>query len=128
MIDVREIPNGGKNLVFKVKGGVKILEGMVVAIKDGIAIPGSKTTEAIAVGVAQNMADNLLGSDGAVEVKVKRGVYKLLNSSDTPITQADLFKTAYFEDAYTVVALGTGSSAVGKILALEDEYVIVEIV
>lgn len=127
MIETREVLNDGKNLVFPVKAGVKITEGMVVAIKDGIAIPGAKTTGATAVGIAQTLADNRQGIDGDVEVKVKRGVYRLLNSTETPVAQADLFKTAYFEDAYTVVAIGTGSSAVGKILALEDEYVIVEI-
>lgn len=122
-----EVMNGGRTLVFPVKAGQKITEGMIVAIKEGYAIAGAKTTGAITVGVAVEPADNTNGADGGIEITVKRGAFKILNSSVNPVTQADVFKTAYFVDAYTVTAIGTGSSAVGKILSLDGEDVIVEI-
>lgn len=127
MSGTTEIMNGGKTLVFPVKAGQVIKEGMIVAIKEGYAIPGAKTTGATTVGVALEPVDNSAGTDGEAVIKVKRGAFKVLNSTDNPVTQADVFKTAYFVDANTVTATGTGSSAVGKILSLDGDDVIVEI-
>lgn len=124
---IQEVLNGGRNLEIPVKAGVHIEAGMIVAIKSGLAIVGAKTTGATAVGVAQCDADNRNGADGEVFVKVKRGTFKVSNSTDNPVTQVNLFDKAYFADAYSVTAVGTGSSVVGKILAIDDEEVIVEI-
>ena len=127
MSGTTEIMNGGRTLVFPVKAGQAIDEGMIVAIKEGYAIAGAKTTGATTVGVALEPVDNTKGADGEVEITVKRGAFKVLNASVNPVTQANVFKTAYFADAYSVTAISTGSSAVGKILSLDGEDVIVEI-
>lgn len=128
MIEIQEVLNNGRNLVLPVKAGAIILTGMLVAIKEGMAIPGAKTTGLLTAGVAQNDANNSGGMDGEVEIKIKRGVYRVGNCAELPVTQVDLFKPAYFADAYSVTATETGSSVVGKILALDDQGVIIEMI
>lgn len=128
MRHIEEVLNGSRHLEIPVKAGEYIETGMMVAIKTGLAIAGAKTTDAIAVGIAQSTADNRNGEDSEVSVKVKRGTFKVFNSLDDAVTQAHLFAQAYFVDAYTVTATETGSSVAGKILAVDDEGVIIEII
>ncbi len=118
-------------LSYKLKAGAKIHAGGLVQIDStGFAIAGGVGTGRICVGVAQVSVDNTLGANGAVSVAVRRGAFKLGNSTGGDlIGQADLNKTVFVADDQTVAktdATGTRSAA-GKVLQIEADGVFVEI-
>ncbi|MDE6234110.1 MAG: hypothetical protein K2M60_12310 [Lachnospiraceae bacterium] len=102
-----------------------INEATIVAInKDGYAVPASKTTGQIVAGCAIKYTDNALGGNGDIEVPVRRGTFVWNN--DGSIKKTDILKDAYVSDSQTVTITATGSSKVGKILAVDDDGITVE--
>lgn len=124
-----EISNGGKTLVLPVKGATTIYQGSIVALDaNGLAIPGETAEGLTAAGRAEETIENS-GADGAVSIKVTRGVFVFDNTA-TPankITAAHVLKTCYIEDDQTVTALATGASAAGRVIRVDDDGVAVEI-
>lgn len=121
------VETNSKTLNLPVKGGVKIYEGSLVALEEGLAIPGEKAEGLIAAGRAEEYIDNTDGADGDVTIKVTRGVFKFENDVTNPVTTAELLSNCYILDDETVTALATGASVAGKVIALDDSEVIVEI-
>lgn len=124
-----EISNGGKTLVLPVKGATTIYQGSIVALDAaGLSIPGETAEGLTAAGRAEETIENS-GADGAVSIKVTRGVFVFDNTA-TPankVTQAHVLKTCYIEDDQTVTALATGASAAGRVIRVDDDGIAVEI-
>ena len=127
--DTPELANGGKTLALPVKGATTIYQGSLVALNaSGYAVPGSAAEGLIAAGRAEETVVNA-GADGAATIRVTRGVFVFDNSATqgNKVTAAHLLKPCYIEDDQTVTALSTGSSVAGKVIAVRDDGVAVEI-
>lgn len=117
---------GGLIIELPVKGKSLVKEAELVAIgEDGYAITANKEVGLRVVGCALNLSDNSLGADGEKTVLVKRGAF--LIGSDGKIRKTDIFKDCYVVDGKTVTTTADGSSKVGKILGVEADGVVVEI-
>lgn len=113
---------------FAVGTGSKIFAGAIVMKNaTGYAVKGATATGQIALGVAQELADNTSGADGAINVKVKKGTFRFAN--DGTITIADIGGTAYIVDDQTVADNnGTSTrSALGTIVDVDATGVWVKI-
>lgn len=102
----------GKEFAFPVAASTKIFAGAIVALNaSSLAVKGATATGLIAVGVAIEQADNSAGGNGAINVKVRRGLWLMGNSaSSDAIALADVGATCYIVDDQTV-AKTDGSSA-----------------
>jgi hypothetical protein len=119
----------GEVFDFPVKGSTTVYQGSLVALNAGYAAPGAAATGRVAVGRAEDTVANG-GSDGAVSVRVKRGIFRFANSAaGDAITQAEAGATCYIVDDQTVAKTdGTGTrSAAGKIIAVDSLGVWVQI-
>ncbi|ANQ83700.1 hypothetical protein dqs_0624 [Azoarcus olearius] len=120
----------GAVLGFPVKANAKIFAGALVVLSAGFAAPGSVATTLIAVGRADEAADNTGGADGAITVQVRRGTFKFGNSASTDlIAQADVGADCYIVDDQTVAKTNGSNtrSRAGKIVAVESDGVWVQI-
>jgi putative NADPH-quinone reductase len=120
----------GKTLVLPVKANTKIYEGGIVMVDSGYAVAGKKATGLITAGRAEEFVDNTGagGVNGAKTVKVRRGVFKYNNDTTNPVTKSDVLKDCYVLDDDTVTILNTGASKAGKIIGLDDDQVIIEMI
>lgn len=108
----RTTPNrGGSELSLPVAAGAKIFAGAMVAVNaSSLAVPGAVSTTLRGVGVATEQADNTGGAASAINVKVRRGVWKMANSSAGDlIALKDIGASCYIVDDQTV-ALTNGSN------------------
>lgn len=115
---------------FPVAATTKIYQGSIVALNAGYAAPGATATGRIAIGRAEETADNTSGSAGAIKVRVKRGVFKYGNSSSgDQIAQADVGADCYIVDDQTVAKTNGSSSrsVAGKIVGVDSDGVWVQI-
>lgn len=108
----RQTPQrSGTELSLPVAAGVNIRAGAQVAINgSSLAQPGAVATTLRGVGVAIEAADNTGGAAGAINVKVRRGVWRMANSASTDlIALKDIGSSCYIVDDQTV-ALTNGSN------------------
>lgn len=111
---------------FPVKAGVKPIQGGIAVLNAGYAAPGTTATGLIAVGRFEETVDNTAGADGAVSARVKRGIFKFVNSSaGDQIAQADVGADCYIVDDQTVARTNGSNtrSAAGKIVAVDADGV-----
>lgn len=100
---------------FPVVASMKIFAGALVAmIKSstgvGYVTKGAAATNLTALGIAEEYVDNSAGADGALRVKVRRGVFRFKNStSSDAIALKDIGASCYIVDDEQV-ALTNGSS------------------
>jgi hypothetical protein len=106
-----------------VKGSTTIYQGSIVYINAGYAEPGSTTTGKLAAGMAEETVVNA-GANGAVNVRVRRGVFKWVNAD---AVAADLYKTAYANDDQTISVVATGKSVLGKLVQIDSDGAWVEV-
>jgi hypothetical protein len=95
-----------------------VKQGGLVVMYGGYARPGRTATTDYCVGVAQADADNTGGADGAISVRVERGIFRFKNStSGDAITRSDIGATCYIVDDEQVAKTnGTNTrSAAGKV-------------
>lgn len=129
LTDFRDTPEVayGQYLTIPVKGDTTIYQGSLVAINaSGYAVPGKKAADLTAAGRAEETVRNP-GTDGAVMVTVKRGVFVYANSATNKVTSAHVLKPCFMEDDQTVTALATGASVAGLVVRVDDHGVAVEI-
>ncbi len=120
-----------KEFSFPVKAATRIYGGSIVAIDtaNGFATKGAASTTLKSVGIAQANADNTLGADGAIEVKARRGLFRLANSAAGDlIARADIGADCYIVDDQTVAKTSGGAtrSVAGKIRDVDSVGVWVE--
>ena len=105
----------GEVFGFPVKAAVKPIQGGIAVLNAGYAAPGTTATGLVALGRFEETADNSAGSNGDLNVLVKRGVFKFANSSAGDlIAQADVGADCYIVDDQTVAktsATNTRSAA-----------------
>ena len=90
---------------------------LVALNEEGYLVKATKSEGLRVVGIATDNADNRMGSDGAEAVSFTSGGFVFKQEG---INQTDLMKTAYIKDAATVTTSSTGTSAVGKIIEVDD--------
>jgi len=102
--------------------------GMVGKNAAGYTVPGADVAGLTIVGVADGYAHNS-GDAGDEDVLVRRKrAFCFANDATNPCTVAHLFTSVYVVDEGTVSSDGgTNSIVAGKMLALDDAGVIVEI-
>lgn len=115
---------------FPVKTAVKLFAGSIAAIDaTGYLTKGAVATTLKAVGVMQEQVDNTGGADGAVNGKVRRGVFRLANSAAGDlIARADIGADCYIVDDQTVAKTNGAAtrSVAGKIRDVDAGGVWVE--
>jgi hypothetical protein len=130
----------------KIKGGVKIYHGGMVALDaDGFVIPASTTADLV-VGVANlqiqgsddpgltgqalppvyittgNLIDTTGLADGVKTCVVEFGVFKFNNKAgDLVVNPTHLFRDCFVEDDQTVRATGAGSVKAGVVAGFDDD-------
>lgn len=121
----------GEDFEFPVDAGKKIYAGTMVVVDtaDNLAKPGVTATTGRCVGVAQETADNTAGADGAVSVKVRRGCFRMANSTSTDLIDiGDVGLDCYIVDDQTVAKTNGSStrSVAGKVRDVDAAGVWVE--
>ncbi len=114
----------GEYLDEPVAAGKKIFAGAIVVLSaTGYAEPGATAVGLLARGRAEEQVDNTAGVDGAVSIRVRRGIFQYAN--DGSITRANITGTAYIVDDQTVAATdGTATrSAAGEIVDVDADGV-----
>lgn len=124
----RQTPDrAGDYGTYKVKGGVKCLEGGIAVLASGYCKPGVKASGLKMVGVFAETKDNSAGSDGDIKVRVLllRGTreVKLTNDGTDTITQAHVGASAYILDDQTIGSVSTGATAAGIIQQVDADGV-----
>lgn len=117
-----------KEFQYPVAAAAKIFAGSIVMLNaTGFAKKATVATGEKCVGVAQEQVDNTGGADGAIDVKVKRGLFRFAN--DGTVARVDIGGTAFAVDDQTVADNnGTSTrSAVGVIRDVDTVGVWVEI-
>jgi len=100
----------GTDREIGVKAATRIWQGTIVVNDGGVAAPGRTATGLVALGVAQETADNTGGAAGAIKAKVRSGTFYLKNSSGDPVTAASIEKDVYIVDDETVSATNAGGN------------------
>lgn len=96
---------------------------LVARDSSGYATPGAEATGLLGVGRAEARADNSAGSDGDVNVEVRKGVFRFANSSGgDQVTAADIGADCYVADDQTVAKTdGAGARSVaGKVFDVDS--------
>lgn len=109
----------------KIGTGVKVYAGAIIVINSaGYAVPAtSAATHKCCLGVADKEYD-LSTSNGQFRIKVKPGIYKVVNGSGDPVAIADIGSTVYLLDDQTIGKTNPGGntlSAAGKMVDLDAD-------
>jgi hypothetical protein len=109
-------------VAYPVKTGVKIWQGSQVVLDAGYAKPGVTGTGLLTVGMAAETIDNTAGASGDLNVTVKPGISRWLNSAAADeITQAEVGGLAYVVDDQTVAKTdGTATRSIAGTIAAVD--------
>jgi len=114
----------GDLISIPVAASVTIYAGALTVINStGFAAPGSTATGLTVAGRAETEADNASGSNGAVNVTVRRGVFKYDNSGTDPVGEANLYGVCYIVDDHTVSKTnGSGTQSIaGVVLEVDSD-------
>jgi hypothetical protein len=118
--ELRELP---------VKAATTIYAGALVCLDaSGWAVPGATATTLVAIGRAEEKVANS-GANGALNVKVRRGVFRFGNSaSGDLIARTEIGKDCYIVDDQTVAKTNGSStrSVAGKVYDVDAIGVWVE--
>jgi hypothetical protein len=113
-----------------VAAGKKVFAGaLALANGTGLVEPGIVAVGLTCLGRAEHQADNSLGADGAVAVRVRRGIFAWASGAGADaVTNANLGQTVYVIDDQTVgLTNGTNTrSAAGKVFLVDADGVWVE--
>ncbi len=114
-----------RTIVLPVAAKAALTEATIAAVNEsGYAVLGSKAEKLTVAGCVQRPADNSAGADGAVDVEVRRGTFVWDN--DGTIEKTDVLKMCYIAGPTSVTKTDTGASVCGRILAVDDDGVTVD--
>lgn len=118
----------GDIITVPVAASTKIHGGSIVARNAaGNAVKGASTAGLVYLGRAENEADNSSGAVGAIDVAVRRGVFRWSNHATSTLTKAHVGDVCYIADDETVAKYGShGRSPAGLVVAVDEEGVWVE--
>ncbi|CAB3764131.1 hypothetical protein [Paraburkholderia humisilvae] len=103
----------GARFSYPAKAGVKFFVGAIAAIDSatGFATKGAASTTLKGAAIVQEQIDNTAGADGAANVPVKRGLWRVANSAGADqITFKDVGSNAYIVDDQTVAKTDGGAT------------------
>lgn len=111
-----------------VKANAVIYAGALVVNDAGVAAPGRTATGLVALGRAEGTVNNTGGADGALRVRVRRGVFGFKNSGADPIVAADIGKDCWIVDDETVAKTSATNtrSVAGKVFSIDGDTVFVD--
>ncbi len=124
----------GRIVIIPMGGGKKVFAGSLVQLSaGGYAQPGAPGAGQVTAGCAEEQIDNTAGADGALSIKVDRGVFRFDN--DGTITLAHKGMKCFVLDDHTVTltngdaGLGAGAqySECGPIVDVDADGVWVEL-
>jgi hypothetical protein len=108
--------------------------GLAVLNATGYVQPGTAATSLTAVGifdhsgdVLNGVVDNTGGADGAVNARVRQGIFCFVNRSDDLVVEADVGQFCYIYDDTTVCHTGTSKSVAGLVRRVDAQGVWVQI-
>lgn len=105
---------------YPAKAAKKFFVGAIAAIDsaNGFLTPGAASTTLKGAGIVQEQIDNTAGADGAVNVTVKRGLWRVANSAGADqLTLADVGADCYIVDDQTVAKTdGTTTRSVAGVV------------
>ncbi len=114
-----------RNIELPVAADTKLRELTIAAVNaNGYAVAGSKATGLKVAGCVQRYTDNSGGEAGGMTVPVRRGTF-VWNKSGT-IARTDILKLCYIAGVDSVTLDSTGASVAGRILAVDDDGVTVD--
>ncbi|BAE50571.1 hypothetical protein [Paramagnetospirillum magneticum] len=119
----------GSTRTVLVDANVKIFEGALVVLAAGYAKPGATATGLVAIGRAEEMADNTGGAQGALTLRVRPGIFRFDNSAAADaITAAEIGSDCYVVDDHTVAKTSATNtrSVAGKVFDVDALGVWVE--
>lgn len=120
----------GSERSFPLPANGKVYQGGMVQISAaGYAVPGSATIANVTIGRAAETVDNAGGANGAVSVKVRRGIFRFANSAAGDlIGRTEIGKTVYVVDDQTVAKTDNAGArpAAGKCFDVDAAGVWVE--
>lgn len=103
--------------------------GMVQIAASTFGVPASATAANVTIGRASETVDNTGGANGAVSVKVRRGIFRFANSAAGDlIARSEIGKTVYVVDDQTVAKTDNAGArpAAGKCFDVDAQGVWVE--
>ena len=128
--DRRTPSRAGDLITVPAAAAAKLFAGSLAARKAaGYAAPASTAANLVALGRVEELADNSSGADGAINVTIRRGVFRWANSSGgDEITGADIGNDCYIVDDQTVAKTHNSNarSKAGRIVGVETGGVWVE--
>ena len=110
----------GDEISVPVKAATKIYAGSLVVADGGYAKPAVKAQSLVALGRADEFADNSSGADGDIKVRVRRGVFKWATTAVQAgkVTVTEIGKDVHIADDQTVDKRDAATSKAGKCLEI----------
>lgn len=105
LISARNTPEKiGPDREIPMTGGARVLAGGMVQISAaGLAVAATATAANVTIGRAEKTADNTGGANGALSVKVRRGIFRFGNSAAGDlIARSEIGKQVFVVDDQTV--------------------------
>lgn len=123
----RKTPMKDAELIPLAVAAAAIIEAgkMVARNSTGYAVEAADIAGLVVAGRADEAVDNSGGSDGDINVLVRRNkAFKYGNSATSPVTEAEIGKDVFVEDDETVAKEpGTNSIIAGKCIGVESDGV-----
>ena len=119
----------GEFISASVAAAVTIYAGALVARPAaGHAAPATEAANLVALGRAEERADNSSGAAGDINVRIRRGTFRWANSAADKIAAADIGGDAWIVDDQTVAKTHNSNarSKAGRIVGVDAEGVWVE--
>lgn len=121
----------GPERAIPLAANAKVFQGgmVQVASASGYGVAAVATVTNVTVGVARDSVDNTGGANGAVSVKLRRGVFRFANSAaGDAIGRTEIGKTVYVVDDQTVAKTDNAGArpAAGKCFDVDAQGVWVE--
>lgn len=106
-----------------VKAAATIYEGTLVCVdSSGFAHAGADVAGYKVIGVAEEKSEAVTGeSDGDRVIKVRTGVFKLVNSGSVPVVVATIGRLCYLNDDVTVGASDSNNVVAGIAMEIDED-------
>lgn len=117
-------------LSYHPMAAVKAFQGGIAVLSGGYVQPGTATTGLVCVGifdfsgdVMEGVMDNSGGSPGAMNARVRGGVFRFANKSGDAVLAIDAGSPCYIYDDNTVCRTGSGKSVAGTVKRADSTWV-----
>jgi hypothetical protein len=110
----------GVTYSYPVAAATEIFQGSLVVLDaSGNAEPATDAASKVCVGRAEEYVNNT-GAAAAVNIEVRAGTFRWVNSGTNTLTKANIGDSCYIVDDQTVDSLATASSPAGIMVDIDD--------